>query len=90
MARTARYSDIEATTLTLSTYYHFGQLLLLILIVSASIYTLHTMRQGNIQVFIKSQPEGRVLPEYQVETLDGGKTVVCYIPSEVGMVRTLR
>ncbi|EPS95255.1 hypothetical protein FOMPIDRAFT_1083778, partial [Fomitopsis schrenkii] len=40
------------------------------------------MRRGNIQVLIKS--EGRILPEYQVETLDGGKTVACYIPSEVG------
>ena len=51
--------------------------------------TPQTMRWGNIQVFIKSQPEGRVLPEYQVETLDGGRTVACYIPSEVGKVRTL-
>lgn len=46
--------------------------------------TLPKMRRGNIQVLIKS--EGRILPEYQVETLDGGKTVACYIPSEVGKV----
>ena len=46
------------------------------------------MRLGNIEVFIRSQPDGRVLPEYQVETLDDGKTVACYIPSEVGKVRT--
>lgn len=46
------------------------------------------MRIGNIQVFIKS--EGRAVSEYQVETLDGGKTTTCYIPSEVGKVHTPR